>query len=70
MIKTIKLKHCATYSSGTLVKNCPKVNFFYGPTGSGKTTISNFLDRQKDELYRNCEIEWKKDSTVDVIVYN
>ena len=43
MIKSIKMKNCATYNSdGIVIDNCKKVNFFYGANGSGKSTIGNF----------------------------
>ena len=71
MIKTIKLKNCATYlSEGTSIGNCQKINFFYGPNGSGKSTISNFLQDPTDLLYRECIIEWENDTAVDIMVYN
>ena len=71
MIKTIKLKNCATYlSEGTSIENCQKINFFYGPNGSGKSTISNFLQDPTDLLYRECIIEWESDTAVDIMVYN
>ena len=71
MIKTIKLKNCATYlSEGTSIENCQKINFFYGPNGSGKSTISNFLQDPTDLLYRECIIEWENDTAVDIMVYN
>ncbi len=47
MIKSIKMKKCATYSTdGAVIENCQKVNIFYGPNGSEKSTISNFLLKQ------------------------
>ena len=71
MIKTIKLKNCATYPSmGVSIENCQKVNFFYGPNGSGKSTISNFLRNPTSSQYCECEIEWENDTDVDVVVYN
>ena len=71
MIKTLKMKNCATYSSeGALIQNCQKVNFFYGPNGSGKSTISNFLYNPTAPQYRECEIEWENNAELDVVVYN
>ena len=71
MIKTIKLKNCATYSSvGALIENCQKINFFYGPNGSGKSTISNFLREPNNAQYSDCEIVWENDTAIDVVVYN
>ena len=71
MIKTIKMKNCATYSSeGALIENCQKVNFFYGPNGSGKSTISNYLLHPAAPQYDECEIEWENNAVLDVVVYN
>ena len=71
MIKTIKLKNCATYpTEGTSIENCQKVNFFYGPNGSGKSTISKFLHDPSGLEYCECEIEWENNTAVDVVVYN
>lgn len=71
MIKSIKLKNCATYpSTGVSIENCQKINFFYGPNGSGKSTISNFLRNPTDSQYNECEIKWENDIAADVAVYN
>lgn len=71
MIKSIKLKNCATYpSEGVSIENCQKINFFYGPNGSGKSTISNFLRNPTDSQYSECEIKWENDIAADVVVYN
>ena len=71
MIKSIKLKNCATYPSvGVSIENCQKINFFYGPNGSGKSTISNFLRNPTDSQYSECEIKWENDIVADVVVYN
>lgn len=71
MIKSIKLKSCATYpSEGVSIEDCKKVNFFYGPNGSGKSTISNFLQDPTDSQYSEWEIKWENDIAADVVVYN
>ena len=71
MIKSIKMKNCATYSAkGVLIDNCQKINFFYGPNGSGKSTISNYLYDQSNPLYESCEIEWVNNIPTDIVVYN
>ena len=71
MIKSIRLKNCATYSSeGASIEDCQKINFFYGPNGSGKSTISNFLRNPTDSKYSDCKIEWENGVAVDVAVYN
>ena len=71
MIKTIKLKNCATYScDGVSIENCQKINFFYGNNGSGKSTIGKFLQDSSAEEYKCCELEWDNSPKADVIVYN
>ena len=71
MIKTLKMKNCASYDSmGISIEECKKVNFIYGPNGSGKSTISNFLYDQKNDLYKDCEIEWEFDTPTNIVVYN
>ncbi|MDU7471674.1 MAG: AAA family ATPase, partial [Serratia marcescens] len=71
MIKTIKMRNCATYpSDGASIEDCQKINFFYGPNGSGKSTISNFLNNPTGSQYHDCEIDWENNTAVDVVVYN
>lgn len=71
MIKSIKMKDCATYSvDGAFIDNCKKVNFFYGANGSGKSTISNYLYNQTAPLYSSCEIQWYNNNPTDIVVYN
>ena len=71
MIKTLRMKNCASYdSTGISIEECKKVNFIYGPNGSGKSTISNFLYNQKNDLYKDCEIEWEFDTPTNIVVYN
>lgn len=65
------MKSCATYDNqGVIIDNCQRVNFFYGANGSGKSTISNYLQNQEDVRYVNCEIEWMGNIPLDVVVYN
>lgn len=71
MIKTIRLRDCATYSpEGVSIEDCKKVNFIYGPNGSGKTTISNFLHNPSSSQYSKCEIEYENSAEADILVYN
>lgn len=65
------MRNCATYpSDGASIEDCQKVNFFYGTNGSGKSTISNFLNNPTGAQYRDCEIDWENNAAVDVVVYN
>ena len=59
MIKTIKMKSVATYS-----------DFFYGANGSGKSTISNYLQSPEEPGYSSCNIVWDAGAHTDIIVYN
>ena len=71
VIESIILKNCATYSTeGACIADCKKINFIYGPNGSGKTTISNFLANQYDSKFSSCDIKWKGDTPLDILVYN
>ena len=71
MITSIKMKDVATFDSiGIGLENLKKVNYFYGANGSGKTTISNFLQSPNDEKYANCSIEWEDDSPLEILAFN
>ncbi len=71
MIKTIKMKSVATYSDeGATIDDCTKVNFFYGANGSGKSTISNYLQSPEEPGYSSCNIVWDAGAHTDIIVYN
>lgn len=73
MLETIKLKKLATFDeNGIEINNLEKINFIYGTNGSGKTSISNFLNNPKDDIYKDagCSIEWKNDILLQTLVYN
>ena len=61
MIKRITMKKCATYDeTGVVINDCDRVNFIYGHNGSGKSTISNFLDDQSEPKFTDCSLEWEQ----------
>ena len=68
MIKSITMKNCATYIDEQSLLDLKKINFIYGANGSGKTTISNYLYNQNNEMFSECSIE-KNDNTL-ILVYN
>ena len=71
LIKEIHMRNCATYvERGGSMADCQKINFVYGSNGSGKSTISNYLQSSDDAMFSDCEIKW--DSTIhpDIVVYN
>ena len=71
MIDSIKIKNVASYNSqGVFLENLKKVNFIYGANGSGKTTISNYLNDETDARYPDCKIDWKSGNKLDTLIYN
>lgn len=71
MISKIEIKDIATFNSvGVSIDSLKKVNYFYGANGSGKTTISNFLQSPNDEKYANCSIEWENDLPIEILAFN
>ncbi|WP_371358454.1 AAA family ATPase, partial [Salmonella sp. E393-2] len=71
MINGITIKDVASYDrAGISFTEMAKVNFIYGANGSGKTTISNFLDGASLDRYKSCSISWDAGGALDVLVYN
>jgi wobble nucleotide-excising tRNase len=68
MIETIEVNNVATYAETQILSNLKKVNFIYGTNGSGKTTISRILDNPN--IYPNCNIKWKDNNELPILVYN
>ncbi len=69
MIKTIKLNTCSPYQEAEIV-DCKRINFIFGANGSGKSTISSFLDNKSDARFSNSTIEWTGESHEIIEVYN
>lgn len=70
MLQTITIKNYATYNNiGCTCESLNKINFIYGANGTGKTTISNYLNAPNREEYTDCQILWQ-DSPLEVLVYN
>lgn len=72
MIESITIKNIATFdpNDGVKIEGLKKVNFFYGANGSGKTTISNFLQNPSDTKFKDCAVSWKNDQSIKTLVYN
>lgn len=71
MIKKITMRKCATYDEiGVAISDCDRVNFIYGHNGSGKSTISNFLDNPSEAKFANCSVDWESGTNAIVLVYN
>ena len=67
MITKIKLHNTATYSNPIELTELPKINFFFGSNGTGKTTISKLL--ANPDYYSSCQVEWQNEK-LKTIVYN
>jgi wobble nucleotide-excising tRNase len=69
MIQNIFIKNEASFDeTGQSISNLKKINFFYGPNGSGKTTISRVISNQ--EQYPDCSLSWKTGALIRTLVYN
>ena len=69
MIKTIKMYNTPPYIGEKQYINPLKINFIFGSNGTGKTTISRFLNAYNNSKYSNCEIIWDN-LPLDIKVYN
>ena len=69
MIKKLSLKNVASYTDGEQTVEPLKVNFLFGLTGSGKTTLSRCIASPTDEKYHDCPISWDG-SPIKCAVYN
>ena len=54
MISEIKLKDVATYKEEKLAPK--KINFIYGNNGTGKTTISRFIENPKELKFSKSQL--------------
>lgn len=71
MLQSFKVKQYATFNNvGIEIDNLKKVNFFYGANGTGKTTITNFLNSPELECFGNCEVVWEHNMPLKVLTYN
>lgn len=71
MIEEVEIKKIATFDdTGIVIKNLKNVNFIYGANGSGKTTISKFLNKPQSGLFSHCSLRWENDIELKTLVYN
>jgi len=71
MINSIDIKKIATFDDiGIQVTDLKKINFIYGVNGSGKTTISKFIDNPSDPLFVHSSLIWGNGLPLKSLVYN
>lgn len=71
MIKNIVLRNVSSYDPNvdTSIGPLTRVNIFYGQNGTGKTTISNFLQNPSSSDHTSCRID-PVDAEREILVYN
>lgn len=67
-IKKITIKSIASYNDKGIEIEPKKFNIVYGLNGSGKTTISKFLDNLEASEFSKCELKASKNK--EILVYN
>jgi len=71
MIKSISVSDIATFDkTGVSIEDLNRVNFIYGANGTGKTTITNFLQEANNQKFSNCNVEWQHAIPLQTLVYN
>jgi wobble nucleotide-excising tRNase len=69
MITKISIKKVASYGQNPVIlETDKKINLIYGLNGTGKTTISKYLQNQGDLSFSDCSIDGLRDEKV--LVYN
>lgn len=69
MITKINLNCVASYKSTTALETDKKVNLIYGLNGTGKSTLSGYLQKVNDHRFKDCAIEGL-DENHEILVYN
>lgn len=69
MIESISISAVASYPTEPVeLKALSKINFIFGPNGTGKTTISRLI--ANEDAYPSCKLRWKDDVRLQTLVYN
>lgn len=71
MINSILLRNVSSYSPTSVVTIAPlkRVSVFYGQNGTGKTTISSYLQAPTDARFNQCQLDPVKIDR-EILVYN
>lgn len=71
MIEKIHMRNVASYDdTGVELDKLNKINFIYGTNGTGKSTLSNFLNDSTEERFNHCTKHWKNEIALSILVYN
>ncbi|BEV07592.1 AAA family ATPase [Methylophilus sp. DW102] len=68
MINAITIQNVASYTSPVTLDDLRKINFIFGPNGSGKTTIGRAIEQVDGHI--DCEVHWAGQTPMEVMVYN
>lgn len=69
MIESIQIAGEASYANTPeILHRLSKINFFYGASGSGKTTISRVVANAGS--FPSCSVNWKGGTALKAMVYN
>lgn len=68
MITNIEINDLATFQNSSVLEELREFNYFFGPNGSGKTSISRVIG--DPEQYSSCSVSWKNQIPLETCVYN
>lgn len=68
MINEITIQNVATYTTPITLTDIRKINFIFGPNGSGKTTIGRAIEQADGHI--DCQVHWAGQTPLEVMVYN
>jgi wobble nucleotide-excising tRNase len=69
MVRKISLNNVASYKKPTVLETDKKENLIYGLNGTGKSVLSDYLYKPKEDIYKDCRIEGIDDNH-EILVYN
>lgn len=69
MLTKIALNRIASFKNLAALETDKKINLIYGLNGTGKSTFSNYLHKQTEEIYKDCSVQGL-DNNHDILVYN
>lgn len=71
MLTEIKLNGFASFKHETCLQTDKPINFVYGLNGTGKSSISRYLDNPTDERYAQCSMSPSLNpANEEILVYN